>query len=136
MNDCIFCKIIKREIPCNKIYDDKDIFAFLDNNPVNKGHTLIIPKKHFENIYETPDKIISKMILGAKKLSIIIKKTMKSDGINVYMNNGRAAGQQVEHAHIHVIPRLEKDGFTYWKNKKKYSDEEMSEIKNKITQAL
>ena len=136
MNDCIFCKIIKREIPCNKIYEDKDIFAFLDNNPVNKGHTLIIPKKHFENIYETPDKIISKMILGAKKLSIIIKKTMKSDGINVYMNNGRAAGQQVEHAHIHVIPRLEKDGFTYWKNKKKYSDEEMSEIKNKITQAL
>ena len=136
MNDCIFCKIIKREIPCNKIYEDKDIFAFLDNNPVNKGHTLIIPKKHFENIYETPDKIISKMIIGAKKLSIIIKKTMKSDGINVYMNNGRAAGQQVEHAHIHVIPRLEKDGFTYWKNKKKYSDEEMSEIKNKINSIL
>ena len=136
MNDCIFCKIIKREIPCNKIYEDKDIFAFLDNNPVNKGHTLIIPKKHLENIYETPDKIISKMIIGAKKLSIIIKKTMKSDGINVYMNNGRAAGQQVEHAHIHVIPRLEKDGFTYWKNKKKYSDEEMSEIKNKINSIL
>ena len=136
MNDCIFCKILKGEIPFNKIYEDKDIFAFLDVNPVNKGHTLLIPKKHFENIYVTPDKTISKMILGAKKLSIIIKKAMKSDGTNVYMNNEKAAGQQVAHAHIHIIPRLTKDGFTYWQNKKKYSEKEMLEIKRKITRVL
>ena len=136
MNNCIFCKIISGEIPSNKIYEDKNVFAFLDNNPVNKGHTLIVPKKHFENIYELPEEIIFEMTKTAKKLSIAIKKSTEADGINVYMNNERAAGQMIDHAHTHIIPRLKNDGFTYWQGKKKYSDEEMTETAKIITQAL
>jgi len=133
---CIFCKIIKKEIPHNKIYEDKNVIAFLDAFPVNKGHTLILPKKHFKNIYEIPEKTLWEVMKLAKKLSITIKKTMKADGINVYMNNEEAAGQVIDHLHVHIIPRIKGDGYGYWKNKKSYTDKEMSQVTKKIIRAL
>ena len=136
MDNCIFCKIVSGEIPSSKIYEDENVLSFLDVNPVNEGHSLIIPKKHFENIYDLPDEILCEIIKVSKKLSIKIKESMGADGINVYMNNGITAGQQVPHAHIHIIPRLENDGFTYWHGKKSYSKEERNDAAEKISKAL
>jgi len=93
MNDCLFCKIVSGEIPCNKIYEDENFLAFLDINPVNKGHILVIPKKHSKNILEIDSKTIENLIVVVKKLSKKIKKTLKADGINIIINNELEAGR-------------------------------------------
>lgn len=130
--DCVFCKIVKEEIPCEKIYEDRDILVFLDIAPVNIGHSLVIPKKHFVNIYETPEEILASMIKTAKIVSKAIKSQTKADGVNVTMNNDTAAGQVVFHSHIHVIPRLASDGFGLWHGRRPYREGEASEIAKKI----
>ena len=136
MSDCIFCKIVKGEIPCNKIYENSDILAFLDIAPVNIGHCLIIPKKHFANIYETPEEILASMIKASKIVARAIKSETKSDGINVTMNNDPAAGQVIFHSHMHVIPRLTDDGFGLWHGRRPYKEGEASEVAKKIISAL
>lgn len=114
MNDCIYCKIIAGELPSQKVYEDDIVVAFLDINPVNHGHTLVVPKEHFANLYETPDKILCHMMEVIKKLSITIKSAMGADGINLEMNNDPIAGQVIFHTHIHIVPRLEGDGLKHW----------------------
>ena len=136
MNNCIFCKIITGELPSVKIYEDEELYAFLDINPVNIGHTLVVPKKHFENLYETPDEILCEMTKLTKKLSINIKNALKADGINIEMNNDKPAGQLVPHAHLHIIPRFEGDGFTHWHGKRPYNENEALEIAKKIREKL
>jgi histidine triad (HIT) family protein len=136
MENCIFCKIIKKEIPCEQIYEDKNILVFLDINPVNIGHALVIPKKHFINIYETPEKILIEMMKVVKKISHAIKSGLNADGINVTMNNDPAAGQAVFHSHIHVIPRIINDGFGLWQGKRLYQKDEKKVVAKKITSAL
>ena len=136
MNDCIFCKIVKKEIPCNKIYEDNDVLVFLDIAPVNAGHALVIPKKHFVNIYETPEDILIEMMKAVKKISHAIKDGLSADGINVTMNNDPAAGQVVFHSHIHIIPRIANDGFGLWHGKRPYKEGEPSKVMKKITSAL
>lgn len=104
MNDCIFCKIINGEIPSYKIYEDDDVYAFLDINPVSCGHTLVVPKEHYCDIFEIPDDLLSKVNIVVKKLSSRIKEKLKCDGINVLQNNGSCAGQTVFHYHVHIQP--------------------------------
>lgn len=104
MNDCIFCKIINGEIPSYKIYEDDDVYAFLDINPVSCGHTLVVPKEHYCDIFEIPDNLLSKVNIVVKKLSSTIKEKLKCDGINVLQNNGSCAGQTVFHYHVHIQP--------------------------------
>ena len=135
-NDCIFCKIVKGEIPCDKIYEDRDVLAFLDIAPVNVGHSLIIPKEHFINIYETPEEILDKMIRAAKVISRAIKSETNADGINVTMNNDPAAGQIVFHSHMHVIPRLKEDGFGVWHGRRPYKEGEAEEIAKRIIASI
>lgn len=117
MSTCIFCKIIKGEIHADKIYEDEDFFAFLDITPVNPGHALLIPKKHYENLYEMSDEILSKIAPVIKKIAVGVKKGVGADGINIGMNNEKAAGQIVQHAHFHIIPRFQNDGYTHWRGK-------------------
>ena len=136
MENCIFCKIVKGEIPCNKVYENDDVLAFLDITPVNIGHSLVIPKKHFKNIYETPEEIMIEMMKVVKKISHAIKKGMNADGINLAMNNEGAAGQAVFHSHIHLIPRIANDGFGLWHGKRPYQEGEKEAVVKKITQAL
>lgn len=135
MTDCIFCKIIKGEIPSVKLYEDSEALAFLDINPINLGHALVIPKKHFQNILETPEDIMVHMMKVVKKVSHGLE-ALKPDGINIKINNKEAAGQDVFHSHIHVIPRYIGDGFAPWHSKNKYKEGEKEEIARKITQAL
>src|SRR3989344_1093399 len=135
-NDCIFCKIVKGDIPSNKIYEDEETFAFLDIAPVNLGHTLVISKEHFPNIYETPEEVMAHMMKTAKKVSIALK-ALDAEGVNVTMNNNFAAGQVVFHSHIHVIPRFTNDGFELWHGKRGYKDgNEREEIAQKIIAKL
>lgn len=112
MENCIFCKIIKGEIPCYKIYEDNDVLAFLDIKPFTRGHCLIIPKKHFENIFDVTEDILQKVIITVKKVSEKIKNVLKADGIRLSQSNGKAAGQEVMHFHLHVIPRYNNDGLS------------------------
>ena len=132
MNDCVFCKIAQGKIPADKIYEDEKFFSFLDINPNNPGHTLIIPKNHYENIYSLPDEIICDIGLLVKKISIAVKHGVSADGINIIMNNDSAAGQIVFHAHFHIIPRFADDGLRHWPGKSYANKEEPAEIAEKI----
>jgi len=135
MDDCLFCKIAKKEIPAEVVYEDDFFLAFLDLNPVNPGHTLLIPKEHYKNLYELPDQTISKMGPSVKKLAIAVKKSMSADGINIHMNNEKPAGQAIFHAHFHIIPRFQNDGYKLWHGKP-YKDNEISEVAKKIRESL
>mgnify|MGYP001607283779 CR=1 FL=1 len=135
MENCIFCKIVKEEIPATKLYEDSEALAFLDINPINIGHTLVIPKKHFKNILETPEDIMAHMMKIVKKVSHGLE-ALKPDGINIKMNNKEAAGQDVFHSHIHIMPRYKGDGFEPWHSKTKYKEGQKEEIAKKIISAL
>jgi len=110
MNNCIFCKITKGEIDSAKIWEDDDIFVFLDINPLTKGHCLVIPKNHFENIFDIDKNILQKIIVASKNISEKIKTSLKADGLNLLQSNGSRAGQEILHFHLHIIPRYENDG--------------------------
>ncbi len=114
-SDCIFCKIINGEIPCNKIYEDEAVLAFLDIRPVSDGHTLVVPKAHFEKLHQCPPEVLGNVSSCVGKLSEVIADVMGAAGYNVLCNNGRVAGQLVGHMHFHIIPRKEGDEvFNRW----------------------
>ncbi len=136
MDDCVFCKIVKGELPSYKIYENDDVLAFLDIHPVNIGHTLVIPKKHYKDIYETPTDIMEKIISVAKQVSTSLKNELQAEGINVTMNNEIAAGQVIFHTHMHVIPRMKDDGFGLWHGKRGYDQGEAEGIAEKIKKNL
>jgi len=105
MDDCIFCKIVKGEIPCYKIYEDDKIFVFLDRSPQGKGHTLVIPKKHSSNIHDIDEESLCDVMKGVKMMAKHIKEKLNPDGMNIKQNNGEIAGQAVFHYHVHIIPK-------------------------------
>ncbi len=130
--NCIFCKIVKGEIPSSKVYEDKDTLAFLDIFPINKGHTLLIPKEHHEDLFDLPDNKLKEISSVLKKVSKAVLDSVKADGLNVGMNNKPAAGQIVFHAHFHIIPRYKNDGLKQWPQKKYESNAEMSKYAEMI----
>jgi histidine triad (HIT) family protein len=134
--DCIFCKIVKGEIPCARIYEDGEVLVFLDINPLSKGHSLVIPKGHFETISDIPEKELFSLAKALKKTSVAIQKATGAHGINITQNNGRAADQLVPHAHFHVIPRFEGDGIRSPHGKQKYAQGEMEETRKKISELI
>ena len=133
MGNCIFCKIIQGEIPATKVYEDEKVLAFMDINPLNDGHTLVVPKRHAETIFEIdPQDLIATMKV-AQRLAIAIKKALNSDGMIVVQLNNKAAGQMVPHLHIHLIPRWENDGLQIGKWEIKSGDmEKIKDIAEKI----
>jgi len=135
MNDDLFLKIVKGEIPSHKIYEDEYTFAFLDIAPNNHGHTLVIPKERFKDIYDIPEETLCRVMNAVKKVSVAVKKATNADGINIAMNNEPAAGQIVLHAHIHVIPRFKDDGYKHW-GKKEYKEGEAEKVAEKIRAEL
>lgn len=137
MSDCIFCKIVKKEIPATVVYEDADILAFMDIGPIIKGHALVISKKHYDPVTVTPDEVLTKLHLTAKRIAQAQMNGLGADGVNIMQNNGKAAGQEVEHIHVHVIPRFEGDGHHWNWNAKKYNDfDEMAELADKMRKHL
>lgn len=112
MNACVFCKIAKGEIDSAKIYQNDDVVAFLDITPFSKGHCLIVPKKHFENLFDIESETLQKVIVAGKLIAEKIQKTFNADGIRLSQSNGKAAGQDIMHFHLHIIPRYRDDGLS------------------------
>jgi histidine triad (HIT) family protein len=101
---CTFCKIARKEAPASMVYEDEDVIAFMSIQPINVGHTLVVPKKHYESIYEIPEEEVAHLYKIVKKLAYAVKKAVDAEGIRIVQNNGEAAGQVIFHMHVHIIP--------------------------------
>ncbi len=129
--DCIFCNIIDQNAEAEIIFEDENILAFLDIQPVNFGHTLVIPKKHYDNFLTVPKDELDKLIYATQFISGIVKRSLNADGFNVISNNGISAGQSVYHFHFHIIPRFNQD-FSLRPVIKNYNTGAMKEYGEKI----
>ena len=132
MEDCVFCKIIDGKIPAAKIYEDSWVVGFLDIMPANKGHCLVVPRKHTSNLIEMNDEDLVATMKAAKKVARALSLSFGNGSFNIVMNNGKEAGQLVNHAHIHLIPRFQKDRLRIKWSHLKYEGEEMKEYAEKI----
>lgn len=134
--DCIFCKMVAGEIPVTKIYEDENILSFLDIGPISDGHTLLISKQHFEKLHDCPSEVLSRLASQLGKIAKAVSSAMNSDGYNVLCNNGRAAGQLVNHLHFHIIPRNTGDGLLDRWPAYKYQEGKIEKIAAKICKIL
>ncbi len=136
MDDCIFCKIINGTLPSCKVYETDTLYAFLDLNPSGKGHTLIVPKKHCQDIFGADTSIGSDVLSAMKTIARAIKDVTGCTGINIVQNNGRDAGQMIDHLHWHLVPRFANDGLDLWPQGKYDSMDEMNAMAEKLRKAL
>ncbi len=135
-NDCVFCKIVANDLPATKVFENKDIVAFLDINPASKGHTLIVPKQHFKDFNELPSDLIEKIFKASKKVAKATVDAVKADGYNIHVSNGKAAGQEVFHLHVHIIPRFKKDKVGLKWTHVEYAKDEIKGVANNILKAF
>lgn len=132
MPDCIFCQIIRGQLPCAKVYEDERVISFLDINPVNIGHTLVVPKAHYETLFDIPEEDLKACTLAARKLAKAVFKGTSAAGLNFFQNNFRPAGQLIDHIHFHLIPRYPQDHFlTSWPGKP-YQQGELEKVLKRI----
>lgn len=131
-DDCIFCKLANGVFPTNSIYEDDTFNVILDASPANPGHALILPKEHYQDVFEIPEDTLGKAMILAKKIALKQTEALKADGVNIIQNNKEAAGQSVLHYHLHVIPRFVNDGqkMLWQPHEAKAEDQEV--IKNKL----
>jgi len=135
MENCIFCKIINNEIPANKIYEDDLVLAFLDIHPMSKGHALVVPKKHFADIFDIEEETLERIISVAKKIAKKMKDSLGADGVNLYHASGLHAEQTVFHFHLHMIPRRKDDSICFncaIIGKESVTGEELAETAGKL----
>lgn len=128
----IFTKIINREIPSEILYETDNVISIIDIMPIHYGHALIIPKKEYKNFLEVPPAELGELMIVAQKVAKSLVKTFNLEGFNFFANNGEVAGQSVFHFHIHVTPRYHNDNISFHLNLKKYADDQMKEVANKI----
>ncbi len=133
--DCIFCDIANKKEDAEILFENEHVISFLDIRPVNFGHTLVIPKIHYENFLSVPQNQLNELIDITQYLSKYIKQGLNADGFNIIVNNGAAAGQTIYHFHFHIIPRLEKD-FNFKPNFKIYAYGKMKEYADIIRDIL
>ena len=131
-DDCIFCKLANGVFPTYSFYEDDDFKVILDAAPAAKGHALILPKQHFENIYEIDNEVAAKVMPLAGKIARTMKKTFDCDGVNVLQNNEPAAGQTVFHFHVHIIPRYNDDNLGLLWKQNETNDEEQARIASSL----
>ena len=135
MEGCLFCKIINKEIPSEMVYENDETMVFLDINPVNPGHLLVVPKEHYKDMLSTPSSILKEIMDVAQKVAPAAMKAVGSTAFNVGVNNGADAGQIVDHMHLHIMPRYSNDGHKLWKGTP-YGDGEAIEVAIKVREAL
>lgn len=135
-DDCIFCKIANGEIPSATVYEDSICRVILDVNPANKGHALIIPKEHFDNIYSMDAETAAKIFTIATEVAKAQKAELNPDGLNILQNNGEAAGQTVFHFHMHLVPRHIKDNVTMTWIPGKADTEELSALSKALRKRI
>ncbi len=136
MDDCLFCKIIRGEIPCARVFESSGCLAFLDIAPVNEGHALVVPKAHYPTLFDIPGDLGQELLEAMQRVGRAVMDATSADGLNIGMNNYQAAGQLVPHAHFHLIPRFATDGLTLWPQRP-YSDPDgMTRLAASIQQLL
>ena len=135
-SQCIFCKIVRKEAPTSTVYEDEQVMAFMDIRPVSEGHTLIIPKHHYEDIFDTPEELGAYVHKVAKRIAVAVKKATGADGISIVQQNGKAAGQDIFHLHVHVIPRFEGQKMMRFSEVTAVSRQRLEEVAAKIKQHL
>jgi histidine triad (HIT) family protein len=133
---CIFCKIALKQAPASIIYEDETVMAFLDIRPLNEGHTLVIPKKHYVDIFDIPENLLRQFHKVAKKASFAVKKAANADGISIIQQNGKAAGQDIFHLHVHVVPRFEGQKLPLFSDLREVERAKLEEMAKKIKQHL
>lgn len=131
MSDCLFCKIIAGEIPCQKIYEDENTFVFLNINPMSVGHALIVPKQHAQDLSSGSEQAAIDLIKTLYKIAPVVIKALGATAYNLGMNHGKVAGQEIFHTHLHLIPRYEDVPRSF--EKMEPSQEELAEVAEKIT---
>lgn len=136
MTDCIFCRIVSGQIPCAKVYEDDHVLAFLDINPLMPGHTLLIPKKHVEVLFEMTPQETAACGAALQKVAAAVFKGTDAEGMNILQNNYEISGQEIFHVHFHLLPRKSGDGFKVPWPAKKYGPGEMEAVLEKILQAF
>ena len=137
MEKCIFCRIIAGEIPSTKIYEDDLVYAFLDINPINPGHVLVIPKEHHESSSTIPEATAGRMFHVGSRIGVALKRAKDYDAFNLHLADGTAAGQVVNHAHLHVVPRGVEDNFHWnWRQIPYANDNEREEFAQSIQSKL
>jgi histidine triad (HIT) family protein len=134
--DCIFCKIANGELKSYILFQDDDVIAFLDVNPVSTGHTLVVPKKHFENIFDIDPETAAKIMRVAQKVSIILKESLHADGVNLLNASGKEAQQSVTHFHMHIVPRYKDDGKDLWFHGDSTSTESLDSVYRQIKSSI
>lgn len=135
MTDCIFCKIVRKEIPAAIVHENHLTMAFLDIKGINPGHVLVIPKDHFDDFASTPVERLGDIAAVAQKVAKAAMRALGAPAFNIGVNNGAEAGQVVGHMHLHVMPRFKGDGHEHWHGKP-YPEGEMAEVARKIEAAL
>ena len=136
MENCIFCRIIKGEIPSAKVYEDDLVLAFLDIAPINFGHVLVIPKEHHESSSTIPEATAGRMFRIGSRIGVALKRKFDYDAFNLHLADGSAAGQVVMHAHLHVVPRGVEDGFHWNWRQLKYPDGKLAETAQTLADKL
>ncbi|MBN1385625.1 HIT family protein [Candidatus Woesearchaeota archaeon] len=136
IKDCVFCKIIKGDMPCAKIYEDDEHFAMLDINPIAKGHALVMPKKHAETPLQMDDESHCRLQKAVMKVAKGIKEGLLCDGLNIFVNIKKAGGQEVPHVHYHIVPRFITDDQPFKAGHTEYVDMEIDKFKKKIREAI
>ena len=138
-DDCPFCQILDGNIPARVVYEDEDVQAFLDANPLSRGHTLVVPKRHHKRVADMPDEERDAVFEALGRLGPSVQAAVDADGLNVGMNDGSAAGQEVPHVHGHLVPRFGGDGggavHSIVRTHPELSDGEMDELKADIRDA-
>lgn len=132
-NDCIFCKIANGEIPSRTLYEDEEFRVILDMGPATKGHALILPKEHADNLYELPEKTAGHAMILAKKMAAQMTEKLHCEGFNLVQNNGECAGQTILHFHLHLIPRYADDNQNLLWKPTSPSAEELDAVWEQIT---
>jgi histidine triad (HIT) family protein len=133
---CIFCRIVREEIPCARVLQSDQAVAFLDIHPVNPGHTLLVPKAHHVHLSQLPDELAAHLAALLPRLCRAIAAATGSDGLNVIMNNGRAAGQTIDHCHWHLIPRFRDDAVKWPWPHTDYAGDELNQMRFRIEREL
>lgn len=131
-DNCIFCKIANGKIPSRTIYEDEDFRVIMDLAPATKGHSLILPKEHYKNVYELADDTAAKVLPLAKKMAVLMTEKLGADGFNIVQNNNEVAGQTVFHFHVHLIPRYNDDNQSLVMKPQEMTDAQLDEIRDRI----
>ena len=134
--ECIFCRIVSGQMPCQKLYEDEDVISFLDIFPAAPGHSLIVPKKHYPNLEQAPPEVLQQLMTVAQKVAAALKSALDNEGFNLLLNNGAVAGQKVHHLHFHILPRRAGDDVNLSFQHYKYGAGEIEQVRDKVVAAV